>query len=524
MLNNKSGLVKNHKIMERDVLSQTGKTLTVVALIVGLLIGVALGWFAKPTPAGISQEDYDALQSELDTTLAGLATAQADLASAQTDLADAQSDLADAQGEMAAVQADLDERTAELDATLEEMEALVRTLIGVGPEGPIESSVTGVVQIGGLFGLTGRLATFGENEYAAALLAAEHVNTFLESIGAEWTVEIVAEDTQALSDVCLEKVESLAARGIKFMIGPLSSGEVRAIMGYCDANKVLVVSQSSTAPDLAIPDDYIFRFCPTDKFGQGPAIGRMMYDDGYRYVIPVISNDPWGVGLEEAATKRFEELGGVVLEGMRYDPVAPEFSAEVSDLNAKVTDAIAAYGAEEVCILHVAFEEVTLWFTAASEYEVLSTVKWYGSDGTALSGLMIEDPTVAAFAVAVGSYPSPIFAPTESAKWYMVRQNGIDVLGREPESYSYATYDVVWAYALSILKADSADSEDVKEVLPEATSGFFGASGWVELNADGDRKVGDYVLWAIVEPSPGEYEWVLGGRYILATDSVEWYI
>ena len=523
MLNNKSGLVKNHKIMERDVLSQTGKTLTVVALIVCLLIGVALGWVAKPTPSGISQEEYDALQSERDTAQADLLAAQADLGSAQTDLADAQSDLADAQNEIVAVQADLDGKSAELDATLEEMGALVRTLIGVGPEAPVESTMTGVVQLGGLFGLSGRLATFGENEYTAALLAAEQVNAFLESIGADWMLEIVAEDTEAKDTICLEKVESLAARGIKLMIGPLSSAELRAIMGYCDANKVLAISQSSTAPDLAIPGDYIFRFCPTDKLGQGPAIGRIMYDDGKRYVIPVAVNDAWGVGLMEAAIERFEELGGTILEGILYTPEAPEFSAEASDLNTKVTNAIATYGADQVCVLHIAFEEVAAWFTATSEYEVLSSIKWYGSDGTAGSSVMLEDPVVSAFSVMV-DYPSPIFAPTESAKWEMVRQNGVDVLGRDPESYSYGVYDVVWAYALSILKADSADPESIKEVLPEVAQSFFGASGWIELDEAGDRKAGDYVIWQIVETAPGEYEWQIVGKFILATDSVEWHI
>ena len=527
-------------------MSQTGKTYVIVALLVGLLIGVAAGWVVKPAPTGIvSQEEYDALQGELDTAQAGLSAAQTDLANAQSDLADAQADLAAAQTDLATVQGELDTALAGLaiaqadladaqsdlatlhqmtkDEVLVEMGLVARALKGVGPRDPIESTVTGVVQMGGLFAMTGRLATFGENELAAAQLAAGQVNALLESLGLEWTVEIVVEDTQTMPDLCLEAVESFAGRGIKLLIGPLSSAEVRAIKGYCDANKILAISQSSTAPDLAIEDDYIFRFCPTDKLGQGPAIGRMMYDDGKRYVIPVTSNDAWGVGLEVAATQRFEELGGVVLEGIRYVPEAPEFSAEASDLSSKVTSAVDAYGADEVCILNIAFEEVTLWFTAASEYEVLSSVKWYGSDGTAGSGVMLEDPVVSAFSVMV-DYPSPIFAPTESAKWEMVRQNGVDVLGRDPESYSYAVYDVVWAYALSVLKADSADPEAVIEVLPEVSQSFFGASGWIELDEAGDRKAGDYVIWQIVETAPGECEWQIVGKFILATDSVEWYI
>lgn len=380
--------------------------------------------------------------------------------------------------------------------------------------------LTGEVKLGFLASMTGVLATFGENEAAAAQLAAEEVNAFLKEAGEDWTLTIVIEDTQTTPDIALEKTESFAARGINLLIGPLSSAEVRAIKGYCDANKILAVSQSSTAPDLAIADDYIFRFCPTDKMGQGPAMARVIYDDGNRYVIPVVRNDAWGVGLEEAVGKRFAELGGTFLEGIRYAPEAVEFTAEASDLNSKVASAVATYGAEDVAIWHVSFEEVNAFFTACSAYDVLTTVQWYGSDGTATSGAMIEDQTVAEFSVKVG-YPNTIFAPTKSAKWEIVRQNGLDKLGREPDSYSYAVYDVVWAYAYSLLAVDSADPELIKEALPTVTRSLFGASGWIELDEAGDRMAGDYDIWAI-GGLPGEYDWVHVGTWIYTLDSVQW--
>ena len=477
----------NKKLVRRGKMSQAWKTYTVVALIIGLLLGIGIGWVAKPAPAGVAREEYEKLQSELSAI-------KAELSSTQTKLNETQ-------------------------ALIEEYKA---ALIGAAGEAPVKSSLKGEIKIGGLFCLTGDLASFGENEYTAAQLAAKQVNLFLKAIGANWTISIVAEDTQTKPDLALEKVESFAARGIKLIIGPLSSAEVRAIKGYCDANKILATSQSSTAPDLAIPDDYIFRFCPTDKHGQGPAIARIIYDDGKRYIIPVTRNDAWGTGLEEAVVSRFTELGGTVLEGIRYAPEAQEFSAEAADLAAKVSDAIAKYGADKVAVLHISFEEVTAFFTAASEYDVLTKVKWYGCDGTAASGAIIEDPVVRDFAVKV-QYPSTIFAPTESAKWDMVRRNGLKVLGREPESYSYAVYDIVWVYALSILKADSADPDAVKAVLPDVARSFFGASGYIELDENGDRKAGDYVIWQIVETDTGEYTWKIVGKYIYATDSVVWY-
>lgn len=390
------------------------------------------------------------------------------------------------------------------------------------PEAPKPVGLSGQVQIGALFSMSGDLATFGENEKAAAELAVEEINAFLKNAGANWTVKLVVEDTQAKPDLALLKLESLAGQGIKLIIGPLSSGEVRKIKGYCDSNKILVISQSSTAPDLAVADDYIFRFCPTDKLGQGPALARLMYDNGTRYIIPVTRNDAWGVGLENATKKKFEELGGQFLEGIRYSIEATTFDAEASDLNTKVTNAVNTYGADKVAVFHISFEEVTTFFTACKDYANVKKVKWYGSDGTAGSSAMLTDTAVRDFAYKV-SYPCTIFSPTRSDKWEKVRQNGWAKLGREPDSYSYAVYDVVWAYAYALLTVNKYNATAIKEVVPTVTESLFGASGWIQLDEAGDRKAGDYDIWMIAYNATAQtYDWKIVGTYVLGSDSVQW--
>ncbi len=429
----------------------------------------------------------------------------------------------------------LEDRIDELEATVDELNTTVELLtpflvaeaefIARSLDVTFPLTLTGEIELGAILSLTGDLATFGENEKVAAEYAAEHVNVLLEELGADWTLKIVAEDTVTKPDIALEKVESLAARGIELIIGPLSSGEVRAIKSYCDANKILAISQSSTAPDLAIADDYILRFCPTDKLGQGPAIARLMYDDGKRYVIPVTRNDAWGKGLEDAAKAKFvDEMGGTFLPGILYDPDATEFSTEAADLATKVSAAIASYGADDVAILHISFEEVNTFMTACLAYDELDDLKWYGSDGTCTSGAMLEDPDVRDFAMSV-EYPCTIFGPAPiGTKWGMVRQRGLDELGREPESYSYAIYDIVWAYAYALLIEDEYDAEAIKDIIPEivGVEGYIGASGKVDLDEFGDRKAGDYDIWQITEITVGEYDWRIIGSWIMATDSVEW--
>jgi branched-chain amino acid transport system substrate-binding protein len=403
---------------------------------------------------------------------------------------------------------------------------LLSTLLLTGFNAPVSASdtkLTGVISIGALLSMSGDLKTFGENEKEAAEFAVSEVNALLNASKAGWTLSLVVEDTQTKPDVCLTKVESLHSMGIDLLVGPLSSGEVRAIKAYTDSNNMLAISQASTAPDLAIANDSIFRFCPTDKTGQGPAIGRILYADGKRYIIPVERNDPWGVGLRDAAKTKFEALGGHFLTDIAYDPSTTDFSAVASTLKDQVTAALGTSGINttNLGILDISFEEVNALMTACNAYTILKTVKWYGTDGTANSGSMLMDATVRSFALNV-SYPSTIFAPTHSDVWEKVRDHCIAVLGREPESYSYVVYDIVWVYALSLMAVDKYDAEAVRAVLPTVTRNYFGASGWIELDDAGDRKAGDYEIWQITEISPGRYDWKIVGRYLQATDSVVW--
>jgi branched-chain amino acid transport system substrate-binding protein len=385
------------------------------------------------------------------------------------------------------------------------------------------SRLTGEIKLGFLGSLTGRLATYGENELTAAEFAASQVNTLLQDAGMDWTIKIVAEDTQTKPDICLTKVELFNSQGITLLIGPLSSAEVLAIKNYCDSNKILAISQSSTVPSLSIEDDYIFRFAPTDVV-QGRAIARMIWDDGVEYVIAVTAQDAWGEELRDTTKERFVELGGTWwTEQIDYDVEATEFSTEVSNLATQVQNAITAHGAENVGVLCIGFEEVAQFFTDAVAYPVLSTVNWYGSDGTALSGAILESTTAANFSITTG-FPNTIFKPSEEAttKFEAVRQNNLAVLGREPDSYSYACYDIVWAYALALMTVDTYDADAVKDVLPTVAKSMLGALGWINLDEQGDLEKKDYNIWKVEETAPGVYGWVTAGVYNKDADAITW--
>ena len=75
-----------------------------------------------------------------------------------------------------------------------------------------------------------------------------------------------------------------------------------------------------------------------------------MQHEGIEVLVPVWRGDTWGDGLGDAATGSFRDRGGIVGEGIRYNPESPEFSASTSLLAEKVQEYVDEYGADKVAV------------------------------------------------------------------------------------------------------------------------------------------------------------------------------
>jgi branched-chain amino acid transport system substrate-binding protein len=389
----------------------------------------------------------------------------------------------------------------------------------LGGAAPTGTTLSGDINIGALLSLTGDLRTFGENERAGLELARNDINNWLTTIRPGVRVQLVIEDTATQPQQALEKLQALNARGIKFVVGPLSSGEVRNLKTYADQNNVLIASQSSTAVDLATGGDNIFRFIPDDR-AQGPALARLMWDAGIRHYIPIWRGDTYGDGLKGSTEAAFKKLGGTVDEGIRYNTEAKEFGTEVTTLATKVQSAVSSRSAGQVAVHLIAFEEAVTMLNEANKRDILKQVRWFGSDGTAGAGSLQNDAISGAFNQQT-KFLHTIFAPTTSDLFNRVRQNIMSQVGREPDTYTYTIYDILWVYTLSILAVNKYDPTAVKQLLPIIAGRYFGASGWTTLNDAGDRVGGDYDVWAL-EKSDGAFGWKIVGTYIASSDKVAW--
>jgi branched-chain amino acid transport system substrate-binding protein len=370
------------------------------------------------------------------------------------------------------------------------------------------------IVIGGLFSLTGNWATLGVASKAAMEIGIEDVNQYLAAgkSGIQFTASI--QDTKLDPATALTAVTAMKAAGVEVVIGPQSSAEVAAIKSYVDANNVLVISQSSTAGTLALANDNIFRLTPSDAL-EAVALVGLMKADGMMTVIPFWRNDAGNVGLQVATRTQFPGSGRTVAAGVEYSATQTDFAASLAALKTQVQAAIAATGGTvTVAVAHAGFDEVVNIFQLASADPVLSSVRWYGTDGTALNEPLRTNATAAAFAKKVSFWaPIPGVDAGASARWQPVATRIASRGGQQPDAFALAVYDAVWITAQAYLAAGGRGQMPVlKASLVTAADAFYGASGWTKLNEAGDRKYGDFDFFSLTQ-SGANYSWVLSAQY-----------
>ncbi|MCE4611732.1 MAG: penicillin-binding protein activator [Desulfurococcales archaeon] len=384
------------------------------------------------------------------------------------------------------------------------------------------------ITIGALLPLTGDLQSYGVRAKAAVEVAVDDMNKYLEQQNAWFRLELVVADTQTKPDVAVQQFNSLVAQGIKFIVGPMTSAEVKKLKELADQNNVLLISPSSTAIELAIPGDNVFRFCPADDV-QSKAIGALARDLGIKAVVIINRADTWGEGLAKATKSVLESLGIEVKNVYSYNPESPNFSAIASSAANDVKALVSEYGYDKVAVIAIGFKEVVQLFKQAANYKELREVAWFGSDGTANLSEFIKDPVAAEFSMET-LFINPIFSPAATETQLRVKDEVKAKIGEEPDAYSYAAYDAVVALTLALLKVGPKGSPDelvnaVKQVLPEITTSdeFAGmaATGKFPLNDAGDRATADYDWWIIYKVG-GKPEWVKVGVYKGVEDKNEW--
>ncbi|MEM0439611.1 MAG: hypothetical protein DJ555_00915 [Desulfurococcaceae archaeon] len=362
-------------------------------------------------------------------------------------------------------------------------------------------------RLGFAMAVSGPYAVDGPVRRDGGILAIEHINKYLESIGAPIRFRYVHDDTKGTAADALKVVQSMYAAGIRVIIGPFASGEVRGVMDFANSNKIIIISPSSTSPLLAAPD-YIFRAPPTDLF-QAKVLAQLMNSMGIKKVAAIVRGDDYGKGLLEAFRKEFTTQYGGILREIVYTVGQPDYASEVARLSSYVKE----LGADaSTAVLIIAFEDDGLNIIGHARLDpVLSSVRWFGSETLNRPAAYTPPPTgkatkeIADFLAKVGL--TGVFAsPRGSPLAEMFEKEYRSRFGRDPSPYAYFTYDAVWLAAMAILFAGGKcyDADAVKNALPIVAEHFIGVTGWKAFDENGDARGSDYTIW--------QYR-IVGGNY-----------
>ncbi len=374
-------------------------------------------------------------------------------------------------------------------------------------------NLEGTVQIGALVPVSGDASAHGTEIKITIDLAESDFNDYLAENGVNWRLDIVVEDTASSPVIALDKVSGLKAKGITAIAGTYSSSELRNIKGYTEPNDMLLISYGSTAPSLSLAGDNIFRFVP-DETKQAPAIAQYLTGIGVTNLVPIWRGDAWGDGFIDAVRSEMTAAGGATGEGVRYNPEALEFSTEIAILADQVKPLIDEVGADKVAIMVVTFSEVTPIMQTASQYESLSQVLWLGTDTIVNDGEFSGDAIAQEFVNKAGLVVTS-YAPASTTISEEISERAMEITGQAPNIYAITAYDVVWALGLSILAADSTETDAIVSAMPGVLEDYSGGLGSIVLNDAGDMGVAVYDIFTV-----RDLQWTLIGSYDSATDSL----
>jgi len=357
-----------------------------------------------------------------------------------------------------------------------------------------------------------------ENTLPAVKMAFDDVNAYVKSMGVDVTFKLLAEAAESSAVVALEKAQALYARGVRFIVGSNWSSQCKAILEYANKNKMVMISDGSTSPMLAIADDYLFRLPATDETQcQALSVG-VLQEIGVKALVVLQRADAWGDGNYEYISKFFPATGGVIFDRVRYSGDKTEFSAEVKALSDVVTKATNQYGKGKVAIAIWSFDEIVPIVTEAANYPILFEVPWIGSNGITRSTRLVGEAKGPALKMKILSM---MIGVTKSSKFASFSQRYVKLMGIDPGAYVTFAYDAVWLFAKSILEVGEYNPEKVQKILPRVAEDYFGAGGWYKLNEYGDRFGATFEVWTVVDEK-GVPTWKHASVFDMATGKATW--
>lgn len=372
-------------------------------------------------------------------------------------------------------------------------------------------SEKGEIKIGALIPFTGSYGQQGDAVLTALQLAVEDANAYFTTQGISKQVSLVYYDTETDPVVANAMLKSLIRQDIRIIVGPMTSAEILGVKETIDTSNAVIISQSSTSTELSIANDNIFRIVPDDT-EMAKAISTAVWEQDVRKLLLFYRDDSWGNGLAEMVRNEFEAKGGdVICETNYYSFRTSSYQESLDEMTACITPLLVSNDTSAFGVHLSCFDEGTDILELAEDEQILSKIKWFGSDGIAQNNYLLEVERAVGFARNV-DFSAPIFGIDASEDYTILAERLSNQLGYSPNAYILLSYDALRAAALILAGMEESEGINVlKERLINTLHDYNGVTGTIELNDAGDRSNGTYFFWKLNDS--GMPAWEVGYKY-----------
>ncbi|HBF37134.1 MAG TPA: hypothetical protein DDW50_07420, partial [Firmicutes bacterium] len=371
------------------------------------------------------------------------------------------------------------------------------------------------IKIGVLLPMTGIGASLGNGSLATLNIArTDFQNTYPGK-----TIELVAEDTCSNGDIALAKLQALYKQGIRIVIGPYMSNEIMAIKEFADSHGMIIISPISTATSLC-QNDNILRLS-LNNFKQAEAMAAFLQNQKITRLIIVHSDDLYGNDMANALLSKLDNMQIKLADAIAYEPVNTDFTAVVRNLHDSILKVQAAVEPKHIGVMLVGYDESVSIMKAAAADELLTSVRWFGSDSIAKRKIFINDEMVAAFCLKTQfttsvedrqAFSMPV-SPFSYLEQHLI--NKLIAGGQPtPDSTVYNTYDsfMLAAMTLSKITGQQPEGDGLKAAIVAMAKYMFSNNVRLTLNEFGDIEDGSIGFYKVAQ-SGSSYRWAMTAGY-----------
>ncbi len=330
----------------------------------------------------------------------------------------------------------------------------------------------GAIRIASIFAKSGSGAEENSFNYHVLRLAAKVVNQSGGVIGRQ--IELVEFDTLSTPIGARKAAMDAARAGVSAAIGPSWSAQALIMATVFQKAGIPMIGTTTTAPEVTLVGDYIFRACYTD-IHQAKVLARFAHEHlkARTAAVVTIAGDIYSEGLSTEFIKRFAAQGGNVLVQVRYLQSAMNFTDQVETVLSAAPDLVFLPG----------YARDSGLFLKQARGSGL-TMPFLGGDGwTGLENYAPLTPAQGDNYYVSHWHPASGTAASQAFVELMIKEYGNEAV-RMIDGGNANVYDALGLVVDAIQRADSADPAEIRDALAH-TEHFPGITG--EISFKGSR-------------------------------------